>query len=307
MDDRVRALKQAGWIALAGNLVLGILKLAVGIRTGSLAVIGDGMDTSTDVVIAVMTLVISAVVALPSDANHPWGHGRAETTATLLLACIIFFAGGQLALQSAGALLRQEAAHEPETLALGVTVLSIAGKLLLSFSQYRIGKKAGSAIVLANAQNMRNDVIVSASVLLGLGLSRLFRLPILDPLAAFLVSLWIIKNAVSIFIETNRELMDGSADKEVYKTLFDTLKTVPGVSNPHRARIRKIASRWDIDLDIEVDGNLTVQEAHTLAGQVEQAIHRAIPNIYDIMVHVEPAGQAAHRTEQYGLSEADVT
>jgi cation diffusion facilitator family transporter len=309
MDNRVKALKRAGWIALAGNLVLAILKLCIGIRTGSLAVIGDGMDTSTDVVIAVMTLVISAIIARPSDAGHPWGHGRAETTATLLLACIIFFAGGQLALQSAGALLWPEAGHEPETIALAVTALSMVGKILLSLSHYRIGKRAGSAIVLANAQNMRNDVIVSASVLLGLGLSRCLRLPILDPLAAFLVSLWILKNAVAIFLETNRELMDGSADRELYKTLFDTLRGVAGVSNPHRARIRKIASHWDIDLDIEVDGNLSVLQAHKLAGQVEQAVHRAIPDIYDIMVHVEPAGQAAHleeRGEQYGLSEADI-
>jgi cation diffusion facilitator family transporter len=313
-DIQSKTIAAAGWISLFGNLLLTLIKLIAGIRTGSLAVTGDGIDSSTDVIIAIVTLVISAVIARPSDWGHPWGHGRAETTATLALSFIIVFAGAQLGIQAAGAvigalsggdaLLPIDNTASPALLA--VTAVSICGKLLLAYSQYRLGKRAASAMILANAQNMRNDVVISVSVLAGLALVKLFSLPILDPIIAIPVSLWIIRNGLRIFFETNTELMDGGANAALYKTLFDTIKTVPGVSNPHRARIRKIASRWDIDLDIEVEGSLSVYEAHKIAVNVEKALHKAIPDIYDIMVHVEPSGGKVETGEQYGLSEADV-
>jgi divalent metal cation (Fe/Co/Zn/Cd) transporter len=134
-----------------------------------------------------------------------------------------------------------------------------------------------------------------------------FRLPVLDPVTAFLVSLWIMKSGVAVFLEGSTELMDGGGGRELYKALFDAVRSVPGAASPHRARIRKIASRWDIDLDIEVDGALTVRDAHRIAMGVEQAIHAAIPDVYDIVVHVEPANEGERFPgEQYGLSEADV-
>ena len=162
-------------------------------------------------------------------------------------------------------------------------------------------------MILANAKNMAADSIISISVLVGLAGARLFSLPILDPLVAFLVGLWVLKNAISIFMEMNLELMDGNHDKELYHRLFAAVKTVQGVSNPHRVRIRKIAARWDIDMDIEVAPDITLHDAHELAEQVETAVRKAIPDVYDIVVHMEPAGHSSHHSqEQFGLSESDL-
>jgi cation diffusion facilitator family transporter len=307
--SRIRLITLAGWIALTGNLLLAGIKLSAGIISGSLAVLGDGIDTATDVVIAAITLVIGIIIARPSDKSHPWGHGRAETTATLVLSFIIFFSGAQLCLQAIQRFTHAAVppANARTDLTFIVTAISIAGKLLLSFLQYRIGTRAESSMIRANAQNMRNDVVVSISVLISLCASRFFDVSIADSVAAFLVGLWIIKNAIIIFAETNMELMDGSANTEQYKKLFDAIKTIPEVTNPHRVRIRKIASRLDIDLDIEVDAYKTVHEAHALAGKVERALHEALPDIYDIMVHIEPKGESHRESgEQYGLSENDL-
>jgi cation diffusion facilitator family transporter len=292
-------------IALFGNLVLALAKLAIGAITGSLAVIGDGMDSSTDVLIAIMTLAIGVYIKQPSDKEHPWGHQRAETLGTMVLAFVIVFAGTQL-FESAFRKLREGTASEiPDMTALAVTAFSVAGKLLLAFSQFKLGKKCGSAMILANAKNMMNDIVLSVSVFIGLGASILFGLPFLDPAIALLVSLWVMKSGIGIFREQNLELMDGNADDELYRALFDAVTTVKGAGNPHRARIRKMASLWDIDLDIEVAGSMTVLEAHNIAELVEEAIRKKIPEVYDIMVHVEPEGDADH-TEQYGLSEKDI-
>ncbi len=312
-SSRMRLIALAGWTALLGNLVLAVIKVASGVAAESLAVLGDGLDSATDVSIACMTLIVSRIIQRPSDQNHPWGHGRAETMATMVVAFVIFYAGTQLCLSSARQLflLLTRPPEQPglpaDNLALLATAISIAGKLLLAWSQFDLGRRCGSMMVLANARNMAADSIVSISVLAGLGAARILQLPILDPAVAFLVGLWVLRNAVSIFMEMNLELMDGNHDKELYRKLFDAVRTVDGVSNPHRVRIRKIAARWDIDMDIEVDPHISLHDAHELSEQVEAAVRRAIPDVYDIVVHMEPAGHGDHHSEeQYGLSEADL-
>ncbi len=305
--DRLKYIKTAALIAFWGNLLLSALKIYAGVASKSLSVLGDGIDSATDVIIAGIALLISFLISRPSDKNHPWGHGRAETTATMALSFVILYAGVQLVISAVKSVIFQTSATETELFSVIIICISIAGKLCLALSQYILGKKANSSITLANAQNMRNDVVISVSVLLGLCLSYFFSLPILDSIIAFLVGLWVIKNAIGLFLEMNMELMDGSQSSEAYKTLFDVVKNVSGVSNPHKVRMRKIASLWDIDIDIEVDEELTVHEAHKITDKLEEEIKKAIPDIYDIVIHVEPAGHRRHhRREQFGLNEADI-
>lgn len=302
--SRTRLVKQAAGIALGGNFLLAAAKLATGLYTGSLAVLGDGIDSATDVAIALMALGVSFVIDRPSDKKHPWGHGRAETIATVFLSFIVMIAGFQLLLSAYRTLAAGEATAIPPKITLMVTGISIIGKLLLALNQWHIGKKAGSAMILANAKNMTTDIAISASVLAGLGASIIFHLPVLDPVIALLVGVWVMKTALGMFMELNLELMDGNADDHLYRELFEAVQSVQGAGNPHRARIRKMAAAWDIDLDIEVDGSKTVREAHAIACQVEKAIRCRIADIYDIVVHVEPEGHGEH-SEQYGLCAKD--
>lgn len=301
--QRIHYIRLAGIIALVGNALLAVTKLVLGYYSKSLAVTGDGIDSSTDVLIAFVTLIISGIIARPGDKEHPWGHGRAETTATMALAYVIFFAGGELVISSIKQLISGCITESTSSVAIIAALVSITGKSLLAFVESRLGKKADSEMVKANAQNMTNDIILSVGVLAGLTSAHFFKCPVLDPIIAIIVGLWVVKNAVQLFAQMNTELMDGNTDNTLYKKLFTAAASVKGVSNPHRARIRKIASRWDIDLDIEVDAKMTVHEAHEISEQVEKAVRKAIPDVYDIMVHIEPAGHASHHPlEQYGLS-----
>ncbi|HET7839267.1 MAG TPA: cation diffusion facilitator family transporter, partial [Rectinemataceae bacterium] len=143
MHRRSNLLQRASLIALFGNALLAVSKLVVGFLSGSLAVVGDGIDTSTDVVIAFVALLTSRIIDKPGDSEHPYGHTRAETVATTILSFLVFFAGAQLFARSAGALLSGEAAVLPGRVAIIVTVVSIAGKLLLAWSQFHYGKKTG--------------------------------------------------------------------------------------------------------------------------------------------------------------------
>jgi cation diffusion facilitator family transporter len=299
--DKTRLIKTAAWVALLGNAVLAVLKITAGIYANSLAVVGDGIDTSVDVLIAVMTLMVARIIARPADASHPWGHGRAETVATATLSFVLFFAGAQLLLNSGADIILGKRREVPELPALIVTVISMTGKIVLAWNQYLFGKKADSPMLKANAKNMSGDVVISAGVLIGLSLSILTGIGLIDSVAALLVGLWVIKAAVGIFFEANAELMDGGSGKAFYRAVFDAVYSVPGAGNPHRTRMRRIAGFWDIDIDIEVDPALTIREAHTIASQVERAIKERVEGVYDIMVHVEPAGNA--EKESYGLQE----
>jgi len=301
IDERARTIKIASIIAIIGNSLLASAKIWSGVYAGSLAVIGDGIDSTVDVFIAIMSLIVARIISRPADECHPWGHGRAETIATTLLSCTLFFAGAQLIFNSAKDIFFGEAREAPSLPALIVTIVSIAVKLLLALTQYKLGKKANSAMLKANAKNMTADVLLSVGVLAGLGLSMFFNIGIIDSWAALLVGLWVIKTSIGIFLEANTELMDGGSEKAFYQTVFDAVKSVEEAGNPHRVRMRRIAGMWDIDVDIEVPPNKTVFEAHWIAHNVEKLIKERMENVYDIMVHVEPAGNL--EKEGFGLSE----
>jgi cation diffusion facilitator family transporter len=302
--NKARLIKAASLTALFGNLALAVAKIGTGIYSGSLAVIGDGIDSSVDVLIAIMSLVVARIISRPADEDHPWGHGRAETVATALLSFVLFFAGAQLILNSGRDIIFGTEREVPTLPALIVTVVSIVAKLLLAWSQYFFGKKANSTMLKANAKNMSADVLLSVGVLVGLGFSMLFDIAVIDSWAAGLVGLWIIKSALGIFIEANAELMDGGQNKAFYQLVFDAVNSVEEAGEPHRVRMRRIAGFWDIDIDIEVPANKTITEAHWIAHKVENAIKMRVDNVYDIVVHVEPAGNLEH--EGFGLSEKTI-
>ena len=299
--DKARIIRVASLTALFGNALLAVMKLGIGIFAGSHAVIGDGIDSLVDVLIAIMSLAVARIIALPADQDHPWGHGRAETVATALLSFMLFFAGAQLIFNSAKDIIIGAQREVPSLPALIVTIISIIGKLLLAWSQYLFGKKANSLMLTANAKNMTADVLLSVGVLAGLGLSMIFNIGIIDSWAAVLVGVWVIKSAIGIFIEANLELMDGGSDKALYQAVFEAVKSVEGAGHPHRVRMRRIAGLWDIDIVIEVPPNKTVIEAHWIAYKVESAIKARVEHIYDIMIHIEPEGNVEN--ESYGLSE----
>jgi cation diffusion facilitator family transporter len=304
MDTKARLIRAASITALVGNTLLAAAKIGTGIFSGSLAVIGDGIDSSIDVLIAIMSLFVARIIARPADEGHPWGHGRAETVATTLLSCILFFAGAQLILNSGRDIITGAPRDVPSLPAIFVTVFSIAGKLALAWSQYTFGKKANSPMLKANAKNMMADVLLSAGVLAGLGLSMFLNIGVIDSWAALLVGVWVIKTALGVFSEANTELMDGGSNKTFYQEVFDAVKSVDEAGHPHRVRMRRIAGLWDIDIDIEVPPNKTVIEAHWIAYKVEKAIKERVDNVYDIMIHIEPEGNV--EDEGFGLSEKNL-
>ena len=165
----------------------------------------------------------------------------------------------------------------------------------------RTGRQINSSILVANGKNMQNDIIISCGVLAGLLIIFVFKIPIIDSILGIAISIWIMITAFRIFFDIITELMDGVDDKSIYKTIFETVDKTPGAINPHRTRVRKMANLYVIDIDIEVDGSISVTEAHDISITVENEIKKNIDNVYDIMVHIEPKGNVESK-EKFGVS-----
>lgn len=304
ISERRALIHKASLLGVFGNATLSILKVVIGLLSGSAAVIADGIDSASDVVGSLVTNLANRVSELPPDKAHPFGHTRVETAATAAISFLIVFAGFQLIITAVTRLCSHEVLEMPGKLAIVVTIISIAGKLIIAQYQSMIAKKTQSPMVKADAINMRNDVFLSITVLIGLMATFVIGLPILDKILGLILGFWIVWTGAQLFLSINSELMDSFPERDkLYTQLFQLIDLFPEISNPHKVRIRKINYLYDIDLDIEVDGHLSVFESHKIAMDLEKEIKQNIPNIYDVLIHVEPLSN--QEEEQFGLSEKD--
>lgn len=303
-QNRHRVIARASRAVLAGNLLLGAGKIAAGFIFGSLSILGDGLDSLGDVLATLTTLAALRVMSQPPDTDHPWGHERADTIAAKFITFFMFYFGAQLFTRAVTDMVQGAVPAIPQAPGMIVLVLSVVVKVMLALLLMRTGKKTSSAMLQANALNMRNDVVLSLSVLLGVGLAVWFQSGWIDTVTALLVSVWIMAGAVRGFSRTNLELMDGLREPEVYEKVFSAVDSVEGTHNPHRVRIRRFADRILIDLDVEMAEDLPLAKAHEIGCRVETEIKKALPEVYDIMLHLEPFGNKEE--EKYGLTRSDL-
>ena len=258
----------------------------------------------SDIASSLVVLLAARIIAKPPNVKFPYGYKKADTVATKVLSFVIFFAGAQLAYSTVRILITGTGIALPGRLAIWVTLISILGKGLLSVLLFRTGKKVESTMLIANARNMRNDILLSVSVLISLLFTLWLKEPVIDRVIALLISVFIMYEGFRIFMKSNIDLMDGIDNTEVYNRLFDSVHSVEGAHHPHRVRARKIGHYYMVNLDIEVDPQLSVKEAHDIARNVEISIRSNLKNIYDVMVHVEPLGN--REEEEYGITEKEI-
>ena len=304
MAQREKEIVKAGVINIIGNGLLAVAKITIGIISGSLAVIGDGIDSATDIVAALITIVTAKVMTKSPDIKYPYGYAKADTVATKALSFIIFFAGAQLAITTISELINAQEKEVPSLIAIYVTIISIFAKIGLTIHQQKAGKKHKSEMLIANAKNMRNDIFTSCSVLLGLFFTIVLELPILDIITGLAISIWIMKSAYDIFMQTNTELMEGIEDRQIYKDILQIIDQIKGAQNPHRVRVRKFAHKYVIEMDFEVDGNMSVNDAHNISNQVENRIKDELDSVYDIITHIDPLGN--DEDDEFGISKDNV-
>ncbi len=291
-----KRIEKIRWVTGIGsviNLALSGLKLFIGITGKSSALTADGIHSLSDLSTDVIVIFGTSLANRPIDKTHDYGHGKFETIASMLIGFILFAVGiGILKNGIEKALLIIKGA---KTLPIQVDTLIIAGlSVILKELLYRYTNKWGrllnSSALKANAIHHRTDALSSIGVSMGLAGAILLggKWQILDPIAAIAVGLFILKSTFSIVKENLEELTEISLDEKDEESIIRLIKGVKGVQNPHNLKTRRIGNNIAIDIHIRVDKNLTVEEGHRIATEVENTLKREYGKETHISVHIEP-------------------
>jgi cation diffusion facilitator family transporter len=280
MADRI--IQTGFWV----NAFLMVMKLLAGYFGSSEAVFADGMESACDFIAILATMIALRIGRQPYDADHPYGHGRAENLAAIIVSLVIFGTGGWILYNSVTIILRAEYAS-PQLLAVAAALITIIIKEWL----YRYSMKAGSHLespsLLAVAKDHRKDAITSVATLIGVG-GAYFGLAIMDPLAAGLTAFFIFHIGWETFRTAAHDLMDGQPDGELLVNITAIAEGVTGVEHVHEIRGRRSGQYLIIDLKLDMDPHMTVKESHAIATEVKRLVFARYPNVGDVMIHINP-------------------
>jgi len=306
MESRESISKKAAVNGIILNVILAVFKLLIGIISGSMAILADGIDTSTDIFTSFLTLIAAKISNKPADESHPYGHEKIEPVITKILSIIIIYAGFEVLLSSVKKLINKEYDISNPGLILAISLFSLFIKFFLYRYKLSVGKKINSSSFIADAKNMRNDILTSFSIFVGIIIYYFTGAEFIDSVLAIFVSFFILKTGISLLLETSDELMDGSKELgEIYKECVEVAeKTSPDVKNPHKIRVRKAGFVYFIEMHVEVPENMTVKKANEISEQIEKNLK--LKNIYikDILIHFEPIGNK--EIEEFGFDKNSI-
>ena len=267
---------------------LGGIKLATGLLGNSYALLADAAESLADVCTSAITLRGLQVAAEPPDSLHPAGHGRAETIAGALTAIVLAGVGGLIFYQALLTLGQPRVGPNPLALLIVAPVILLKEWMFQRLSLR--GRRTGSTALMTEAWHQRSDAVTSGAALIGILISWIGgpAFSHADSWAALLASLWLIGTAVWLIGPALHELMEGSVDPALYAFIQRTSRTVGGICGVDKIWVRKLGTRLQIDLHIEVDPEISVQEGHRLAHEVKSLLQSELPQVRDVMVHVEP-------------------
>lgn len=293
MEQREKDIYRVTLAGTAVNAILVLLKFAAGILGRSSALVADAVHSLSDFVTDIIVLSFVRISGKPRDEEHGYGHGKFETFATMIIGVILTITGIVLMANSIRLIIASLdgiGLPKPSGVALAVAAISIVSKELLYRYTVRIGHRLRSDAVIANAWHHRSDALSSIGTVIGIAgamfLGESWR--ILDPLAAAVVSIFIIKAGYDIIRPAINELLEASLPKEQRDELERIITGVPGVEGFHNLRSRKIGDTIAVDLHIKMDGDMRLTEAHDIASQVEAEIRRHFGPKSTIYIHMEP-------------------
>ncbi|MCL1787166.1 MAG: cation diffusion facilitator family transporter [Defluviitaleaceae bacterium] len=280
----------AGRNSIIVNVLLSAFKLFAGILGNSAAMVADAVHSISDVLSTMVALVGVKLANRKPDENHPYGHERFESVATLFLAALITVVGVGIGWTGVQMIISGEyqLVGAPGRLAMVAAILSIAVKEAVYWYMRAAAKKIDSSALMADAVHSRTDSLSSVGSLIGI-LGARIGFPIMDSIAAIVICLFILKTAVGIFMDAIGRLTDKAVDNKTAQEIRQVILAQAHVDGIDRLRTRLAGNRIYVDVDICVNATATLQEAHDIAQHVHDAIESTFPKVKHCMVHVNPS------------------
>ena len=295
MEDSIRE-KKIYRVTLKGSAVNAFLlvsKFVAGIVGGSAAMIADAVHSLSDFLTDFVVIVFVKLSAKPQDEDHDYGHGKYETLATAFIGILLFFVGAMIMYNGAVSIYsawKGEVLPVPGAVALIVALLSIAFKEWAYRFTVKVGKEVESQAVVANAWHHRTDAFSSVATAAGVGAAFFLgeKWAVLDPVAAVLVSVFIIKTAFELLSQACGELLEQSLPPDVEERIVKIAESEPEVTDVHGLKTRRIGNRIAIEMHLRMPGDITLYHAHCHVSNIEQSLKQEFGDTTHISIHFEP-------------------
>lgn len=290
MDEfRQKGGKKAVIVAITANFVMTVLNVAVGLMSGSYALISEGAHTLSDITTSIIAYVGFYIGQKPADDEHPIGHGRAEAISGLLIVIFLVVISWEIIHGAVEKILDPSSITVPNTLAAVMATLGIIINFSVSEYIINLGKSIKSPAIVADGKHQRTDIFSSIAILVGVVVSNM-GYPILDPVIGFIIGLLILKTAYEIGKENIDHIMGKIPSKEFINQIKNVAEEIPHATNAHNIKVDYLGSYATVALHIELDGNMTLEESHKIVHLVQNNITEKIPEIKYAMVHACPIG-----------------
>ena len=284
-----KVVNKVSFITITVNILLSVIKLIAGIIGHSNAMISDAIHSASDVFSTFVVLIGIKLSTKKADREHPYGHERLECVAALLLAFVLFITGLGIGYDALKNIIQGNYSHlqVPSILALGVAILSILTKEGMYWYTRYHAKKMDSSALMADAWHHRSDAFSSIGALIGILGARL-GYPIMDSIASLVIFVFIVKAAYDIFKDAIDKMVDHACDEVTENKLRQLVEQNQNVMHIDLLQTRIFGNKIYVDIEIALDGTLTLQEAHGIAEKVHDDIEFYFPKVKHIMVHVNP-------------------
>lgn len=292
--ERKKEIYKVTLIGAIGNVILPVVKGVIGVLSNSGALIADAIHSATDLLTDAVVLFCTRIAAKPSDDDHAYGHGKYEVIASALISLSLLVVGAFILAKSVEELYRYflegVMIEKPGAIAIWAALISVVAKEILFRYTIRVAHKVNSSAVAANAWHHRSDALSSVGVLVGLSAAYFLGegARFMEPASAIFVAVLIIKVGMEIGMNSLRELSEKALPSETEQKIREMVESVEGVSNPHNLRTRRVGQRIAIEVDIMVDGQMTVERAHHLTELIEAILRKEFGEETHIIIHVEP-------------------
>lgn len=279
------------YVGVAGNIVLSAFKFFAGIVGNSGAMISDAVHSLSDVFVTAIAYVGVKISKREADASHPYGHDRFESLATVALSVILIFVGVGIGIDGVDKCIKiingDDIAQGPEVIALVAAIVSIVVKEAMFWYTIHFAKILNSSAFRADAWHHRSDAISSLAALIGIG-GAILGISILEPIANVVICALIVGLGVSMFRDAINQLLDSSVGDDFERQMYEFLLNIDGVEGVDLVLSRQFGVNICLDIEISVDGKMTVDDAHKIAHRASDALQENFSNIKHVTVHVNP-------------------
>lgn len=290
MDEfRNKAGNKAAIVAIIANSILTVLNITVGLLSGSYALVSEGAHTLSDIATSVIAFIGFKIGQKPADEDHPIGHGRAEAISGLVIVLFLAMVAYEIITGAFNKILNPELITVPDIYAALMAVFGIIINFAISEYIIRIGKEIKSPAIVADGEHQKTDIFSSIAILIGVVVSNM-GYPILDPIIGLVIGLLIIRTAFKIGRENIDNIMGRVPSTELENRVRRVANKTPNAQEAHNIRVDYFGSYATVYLHIKLDGNMTLEESHKIAHEVENNILNNIPEVKYVMVHACPIG-----------------